>query len=41
LILISYNPAYPDIKIPNYELDVVKVTGIITMVVSMRNNFRI
>ncbi len=41
LTLISYNPAYPDIKIPNYELDVVKVTGIITMVVSMRNNFRI
>lgn len=41
LTLISYNPAYPDIKIPNYKLDVVKVTGIITMVVSMRNNFRI
>lgn len=41
LILKSYNPAYADIVIQNYELDNVRCEGIISMVVSMRNRKRI
>ena len=41
LILKSYNPAYADIVIQNYELDKVICKGIISMVVSMRNRKRV
>ena len=41
LILKSYNPAYADIIIPNSEVETVECKGIISMVISMRNNKRI
>lgn len=37
LILKSYNTAYKDIVIPNYELDTVSCQGVVSMVISMRN----
>ena len=37
LILKSYNPAYADYVIPNYELDKVECKGVISMVISIRN----
>ena len=41
LRLKSYNPAYSDIQIKNYDLDEVECKGVISMVISMRNNKRI
>ena len=38
LILKSYNPAYSDVIIKNNELDSVECKGIISVVISIRNN---
>jgi len=41
LFLKSYNPAYKDIKIEDKEVDTLYCNGVISMVISMRNNKRI
>lgn len=41
LILKSYNPAYADIIIPNREVETIECKGVISMVISMRNNRRV
>ena len=41
MILKSYNPAYSDVVIKNNELDSVECKGIISIVISMKNNKRL